>query len=89
MTWKIEFSETAFKQLKKIDKNAAKRIISFLTEKISEADNPRSIGKALSGHLGDFWRYRVGDYRIICDIQDKNIIILVLQIGNRKEIYRN
>ncbi|MHB1646852.1 MAG: type II toxin-antitoxin system RelE family toxin [bacterium] len=88
MDWQIKLSETALKQLKKIDKNTAKRIIDFLRERIEAIDNPHSIGKALTGPLGDFWRYRVGDYPIICDIQDNNLCVLVLKIVNRREAYR-
>ncbi len=88
MIWQIKFSETAVKQLKKIDKNTSKRIIDFFRERIAKTDNPRNIGKALKGPLGNFWRYRVGDYRIICDIQDNNFVILVLKVANRSEVYR-
>lgn len=87
LTWQIKFSEAAVKQLKKIDKNMAKRIIDFLRERIATTDNPHSIGKALTGPLGDFWRYRIGDHRIICDIQDNNLCVLVLKVANRREVY--
>ena len=60
----------------------------FLRERIEPIENPLSLGKALSGRLGTFWRYRIGDYRIICDIQDQQLIILVIRIGNRNDIYR-
>ena len=89
LTWQIKFSETAVKQLKKIDKNAAKRITDFLRERIIATNNLRGIGKALTGPLGDFRRYRVGDYRIICDIQDGNLCALVLKIANPREAYRS
>jgi len=89
LDWQIKFSETALKQLKKIDKNTAKRIIDFLRGRIAATDNPRSIGKALTGPLGDFWCYRVGDHRIICDIEDNNLCVLVLKIANRREAYRS
>ncbi|MHB1647024.1 MAG: type II toxin-antitoxin system RelE family toxin [bacterium] len=88
MIWQIKFSETAVKQLKKIDKNTSKRIIDFFRVRIAKTDNPRNIGKALTGPLGNFWRYRVGDYRIICDIQDNNFVILILKVANRNEVYR-
>ena len=88
LIWQIEFSETAVKQLKKIDKNTSKRIIDFFRVRIAKTDNPRNIGKALTGPLGNFWRYRVGDYRIICDIQDNNFVILILKVANRNEVYR-
>jgi mRNA interferase RelE/StbE len=88
LIWQIKFSETAVKQLKKIDTNTSKRIMDFFRERIAKTDNPRNIGKTLTGPLGNFWRYRVGDYRIICDIQDNNFVILVLKAANRNEVYR-
>ena len=72
-----------------MDRLAAKRILDYMDKRIATSPDPRSLGKALRGVLGDLWRYRVGDYRVMCDIQDKNIRVLVLQIGDRKEIYRN
>lgn len=89
MAWIIKYSDSARKQLKKLDKQNAIRILDFMDERISEGDDPRSIGKVLTGpKLGAYWRYRVGDYRIICDIQDGQLCVLVIEIGNRKEIYR-
>ena len=89
MAWKIEYAETAKKQLRKLDKLAARRILDFMDERISGERNPRDTGKALTGNLlGAFWRYRVGDFRVICDIQDAKLCILVVQIGNRREVYR-
>ena len=66
----------------------ARRIVDFLDERIATSDDPRSLGKALRGPLGDFWSYRVGDYRIVCGIKDDVLTVLVLQIGNRREVYR-
>ena len=88
MAWQIELSETASKQLAKLDKTEAKRITTFLRQKLAEIDNPRQVGKALTGPLSGLWRYRVGDYRLICEIQDGVLRILVLKIGNRKQVYR-
>ena len=89
MAWIIKYSDSARKQLKKLDKQSAIRILDFMDERISESGNPRSIGKVLTGpKLGTYWRYRVGDYRIICDIQDGQLCVLVIEIGNRKKIYR-
>lgn len=89
MAWQINLSETAVKQLGKIDKPIAKRIKAFLRDRVSSLDDPRSIGQALKGsRLGEFWKYRVGDYRIIANIEDGQLTILVLQIGNRREVYR-
>jgi mRNA interferase RelE/StbE len=88
LAWTIEYAETARKQLRKLDKQSARRIVDFMDERIASSRNPRELGKALKGPLGDLWRYRVGDYRVICDIHDGVLTILVLQIGNRREVYR-
>ncbi len=88
MAWTIDYAETAKKQLRKLDPQAARRILDYLDERLAHAQNPRDAGKALTGPLGSFWRYRVGEYRIICDIQDGRLRVLVVQIGNRKEVYR-
>ena len=88
MAWIVEFSKTAVKQLKKIDKHEQKKIINFLREKIENQSNPKLHGKSLTGDKSDLWRYRVGDYRIICKLENKALIILVLTIGHRKNIYK-
>lgn len=89
MIWKIEFDEAAKKDMAKLDKQVSKRIIKFLRERIATSDDPRNIGQALKGSkLGNFWRYRVGDYRIVCDIQDHSLKILVVKVGNRGNVYR-
>lgn len=89
MVWRIEISETAEKQLGKLDRPVAQRIRTFLRERVSVLDDPRSIGDALKGsELGEFWKYRVGDWRLICEIRDKEILITVLSLGNRREVYR-
>jgi len=88
LAWRIELTDTAVKQLSKLGKVEAKRISAFLRERIATADNPRSHGKALAGELGGLWRYRVGDFRIICKIQDAVVTVLVVKIGARREIYR-
>lgn len=89
MAWRIEVSETAEKQLAKLDKPVAKRLRSFLRERLASLDDPRSIGQALRGsELGEFWKYRVGDWRLICQIQDAKILITVIRLGNRREVYR-
>ena len=89
MVWQISVSETAEKQLGKLDRQVAQRIKSFLQERVAVLENPRSIGEALKGsELGEFWKYRVGDWRLICEIQDKQILITVLSMGNRREVYR-
>ncbi len=88
MAWTIEYAETAIKQLRKLDKAVARRIADFMDERIASGDDPRRLGKALKGPLGDLWRYRVGDFRILCEIQDRALTVLVLQMGNRREVYR-
>ena len=89
MVWRIEISETAEKQLGKLDRPVAQRIRTFLRERVSVLDDPRSIGDALKGsELGEFWKYRVGDWRLICQIRDQQILITVLSLGNRREVYR-
>lgn len=88
MAWKIAITKTATKQLEKLDSVMQKRIISFLKEKIEASNNPRQFGKALQGNKHRLWRYRVGDYRLICNIEDKAITVLVLAVGHRKEVYR-
>ena len=88
MAWKIEYADTAKGQLRKLDKQTARRIVDFMDERIAGLENPRNSGKALTGPHGEFWRYRVGDCRVICDIQDGALRVLVVQVGNRREIYR-
>ena len=89
MAWKIEFSETADRELSKLDPQHSQRILKFLRERVAKLEDPRSIGKALQGpRLGEFWRYRVGDFRLICKIEDDRLVVLVIRIGHRKEIYR-
>ena len=87
MAWIIDIRRTAAKQMIKLDRNAQERIIKFLKINIQNSINPRQYGKALSGKMGDLWRYRVGDYRIICKIEDEVITVLVLAVGHRKDIY--
>ncbi|MGA2205246.1 MAG: type II toxin-antitoxin system RelE/ParE family toxin [Terracidiphilus sp.] len=89
MAWRIEYDAGAARDLSKLDKQSARRIIKFLGQRVAKLDDPRSIGAALRGSkLGDFWKYRVGDYRIVAEIQDKVLCIYVVTIGDRKEIYR-
>ena len=89
MAWTIEFTETALRQVEKLDSAIRRRIIKFLRERLGKLDNPRSIGQALQGErLGEFWKYRVGDYRLIAKIEDDRLVILVLKVGHRREVYR-
>ena len=89
MAWTIDYAETAARQLRKLDKSVARRILDFMDERVAASVDPRSIGSALTGPTrGAYWRYRVGDYRIICDIQDGALRVLVIEVGNRREVYR-
>lgn len=89
MVWRVDFAESAAKQLRKLDPQVAKRILTFLHERVTRLDDPRSIGEALRGKtLGNFWKYRVGDWRIIADIDDGVLLVTVVRLGNRREIYR-
>lgn len=88
MVWKIEYSATALDLLGKLDKTNARRIIDYLDRRVATLHNPRSCGKALTGPLGGLWRYRVGDYRLICAIEDEHLRVLVVTLGHRREVYR-
>jgi len=89
MAYRIEYDAAADRDISKLDRTNAQRIIRFLGERVAKLDDPRSIGEALKGSkLGNFWRYRVGDYRIIVDLQDDVLVVYVIQVGNRREIYR-
>ena len=89
MAWKIELDPAAERELDKLDPQIARRILTFLHGRVAVSDNPRSIGEALKGSkLGDFWKYRVGDYRVIASIEDGALRILVVKIGNRRAVYR-
>ena len=90
MAWIIKYTETAQRQLKKLDKSIALRVLDFMDERVATLDDPRSQGKNLVGpKIGSYWRYRVGDVRVICDIQDQQLLILVIEMGHRKEVYRS
>lgn len=89
MVWRVELDPAAERELGKIDQQTARRILAFLHGRVARLDDPRSIGEALKGSkLGVFWKYRVGDWRIIAGIEDGALRILVVRIGNRGEVYR-
>ncbi len=89
MAWRVEFDPDAVKDLKKLDKQIQVRILDFLRGRLACLANPRELGEALAGSKpGNYWKYRVGDWRIICDLQDERIVVRVLRVGNRREIYR-
>jgi mRNA interferase RelE/StbE len=87
-TWRVEITRTAEKQIQKLNRTAQESVVRFLRERVQTTDNPRQLGKPLQGDKGGLWRYRVGDYRLICDIQDERITVLVLRVGHRKDVYR-
>lgn len=87
MVWKINYTEIAAKQMQKFDKSISKKIDKYLNERIAVQKNPRVFGEELLHNKSGLWRYRVENYRIICEIQDKELIILVLRTGHRKQIY--
>jgi mRNA interferase RelE/StbE len=87
--YRVEFDPEALKELKKLDRPVQQRLVGFLKTRVATLENPREIGEALAGsRLGNYWKYRVGDWRIICDIEDTRIVVRVLRIGNRREVYR-
>lgn len=89
MGFEIEFDPAALDDLKKLDRPVQQRLLGFLRERVTVLDDPRAIGEALAGsRLGNYWKYRVGDWRIVCDIQDRRIVVRVLRVGNRREVYR-
>ena len=89
MAWRVEIDSAAERDLDKLDPQVARRILAFLHGRIAPLDNPRSVGEALKGSkLGDFWKYRVGDCRIIASIEDGALRVLVVKVGNRREVYR-
>ena len=88
MAWRIEFTEAALKQLRKLDRPVARAITAFLRERIVARNNPRETGKALKGKLAEYWVYRVGDWRIVCHIDDGTLRVLVVTMAHRGDIYR-
>ena len=88
MAWNVEFLDTAKRQLRKIDKNWQAAILDYLEDEIAPLQDPRSRGKSLVGDKQGLWRYRVGDYRILCEIRDTELVITAVAIGHRREVYR-
>lgn len=89
MTWRIEIAASAERELAKLDPPVARRLLTFLRDRLAPLDDPRSLGEALKGDaLGAFWKYRVGDWRLIAHIEDGALRILVVRVGNRREVYR-
>ena len=89
MVWIIKYTESSIKQLKKLDQQTALRVLNYMDERVAVLADPRSLGKNLKGpKMGEYWRYRVGDIRVICNIVDGQLTVLVIEIGNRREVYR-
>ena len=88
MTWRIEFEDKAFKELAQTDPATQHRIFRYLRERIARANNPQLLETPLKGQLAEYWRYRVGDYRVLCDIRDAALIVLVIRIAHRSKVYR-
>ena len=89
MIWKIEYAKNEQKSVRKLDHQSQSRLRKYLETRLAVADDPRSLGRPLQGsQFQNLWRFRVGDYRIIAQIEDNNIRILVLRIGHRREVYR-
>jgi mRNA interferase RelE/StbE len=87
VNWVYRFDERALKELRKLGHPAQREIISFLDTRIAGAEDPRRFGKALKADLAGLWRYRVGHYRILCQIQDQKVVVLVVAVGHRKNVY--
>lgn len=88
MAWQIEVTDVARKQLKKMGNAEARLIRDYLRKRVQPLDDPRQLGKPLKGQLSELWRYRVGDYRLVCQLQDDKLVVLLVRVGHRKEIYR-
>jgi mRNA interferase RelE/StbE len=87
MTWKVEFEKEAYKELKKLDRQQAKRILNYFFERIAGNEDLQRFGEALKHNLSGLWKYRIGDYRVICSIESETMIVLVIRIGHRKGVY--
>ena len=88
MAWTVSLSATAQEQVDDLDKPIARRILKFLYERVERLDDPRQIGEPLQGPVRQLWRYRVGDHRLICTFEHDRLLVLVLRIGHRREVYR-
>ena len=88
MTWKVEFDDRAAKELRKLDKQTQREILTYLRKRIATDQDPRRFGKSLSKNLAGLWRYRVNNYRIICNIEHDKLIVLIVRIAHRKDVYR-
>jgi mRNA interferase RelE/StbE len=88
LAWRVEWEDEAVKELKKLDARAQRSIVRFLREKIATEDDPRRFGDPLRKDLKGLWKYRMSDYRIICSIEDKSVVVLVVRVGHRRNVYK-
>ena len=88
MAWRIEIDPAAQRELDKLDQSVARRVLKFLDQRLRQLDDPRKIGERLHGTLSEFWKYRVGDYRLICSLEDDRLVVLLLRVGHRREGYK-
>ncbi len=88
MAWTIEYTDTVRAQLRKLDEQVARRLLDYMDERVAPSEDPRRTGKLLTGPLGGLWRYRVGDCRVVCDMQGAAVRVLVVRNGNRRDVYR-
>lgn len=87
MTWTVEFDDAAAKELRKLDRQTQREILNYFRQRIATEEDPRRFGKALSKDLAGLWRYRVRNYRMICNIEDDKLIVLVVRVSHRKDVY--
>jgi len=87
MAWKVEFDTVAERDLDKLDPQQARKILKFLAQRIAKDEDPRRFGGPLRSNLAGLWKYRIEDYRLICEIQDEKILVLVLHVGHRSTVY--
>ena len=88
MAWRVEWEDETVKELKKLDARAQRNIVRYLGEKIATEDDPRRFGDPLRKDLKGLWKYRIGDYRIICSIEEKSVVVLVVRVGHRRSVYK-
>ena len=88
MTWIVEFDDAAAKEFRKLDYQAQKEILSYLRKRIATDKDPRRFGKPLSKNLSGLWRYRIRDYRVVCNIEDNQLLVLVVRVAHRKKVYK-
>ena len=88
MTWKVEWDDRARRELRRLDKQVQREILTYLSKRIATAEDPRRFGKPLRHELQGLWNYRIGNYRAICQIENNQLIVLVLAIGHRRQVYQ-